>query len=108
MLDTLLTVGPEWLYHPLGQCAGTHAEIIRCKSYNFHSGIFGNWAIVTTLLAGLAGFWVKHNCHEHRCLRLSWHPDAEGHPVCKRHHEDHPSKGWFRTDANHPRHARNN
>lgn len=74
--------------------------------YQFWSGIGSDFSEVT-LLIGVLVFYVKHNCHEHRCLRLSWHPDSEGHPVCKRHHPDHPSRGWLRTDRSHPRHAAN-
>lgn len=88
-----------WLAHPL-EGAG----------YQFWSGIgsdFGELTIATAVLAGLGTFWHKHNCHEHGCLRLSWHPDADGHPVCKVHHEDHPARGWFRSDKSHPRHRRN-
>jgi hypothetical protein len=61
----------------------------------------------TVIITGLSAFWHKHNCHEHGCLRLSWHPDADGHPVCKVHHPDHPAKSWFRSDKEHPRHKRN-
>jgi hypothetical protein len=71
--------------------------------YQFWSGIAGSFLMST----GIFVFVTKHNCHQHRCLRLSWHPDAEGHPVCKKHHEDHPSKGWFRSDKTHPRHSKN-
>lgn len=77
--------------------------------YQFWSGIgsdFGQVTLITTLIAGIVTFWVKHNCHEHGCLRLSWHPDEDGHPVCKKHHEDHPSLGWFRSDKTHPRHRK--
>ena len=97
-------IGPEFLWHPLGQCAGTHAEIIRCRSYNFWSGSFSDVGEIT-LVAGAIGLYYKANCHEHRCLRLSWHKDADSHPVCKVHSKDHPSRGWFRTDRQHPRHA---
>jgi hypothetical protein len=114
------TIGPEWLYHPLGQCAGDHAEVIRCKSYNLWSGSVSDISEITLIFAvssGVVMMWRKHNCHEHRCWRLSWHPDEDGHPVCKKHHPDHPSRGlwwaikhWVKTrefgDHSHPRHAR--
>jgi hypothetical protein len=72
---------------------------------------------LTVISTGLGTFWHKHNCHEHRCLRLSWHPDGEGHPVCKVHHADSPRRklSWevwhFLTtgqagDHSHPAHAR--
>ena len=74
---------------------------------------------ITVIITGLSAFWHKHNCHEHHCLRLSWHPDENGHPVCKKHHPDHPSRGlWWEIkhflktgqfgDHDHPRHAKNN
>lgn len=69
--------------------------------YGFWSGIAGSFLVG----GGIATYWHKHNCHEHRCLRLSWHPDSDGHPICRVHHKDHPSKGWFRADRSHPRHA---
>jgi hypothetical protein len=73
------------------------------NGYQLWSGIMG-----TVVVSGIwITFWHKHNCHEHRCLRLSWHEDSDGHPVCKKHHPDHPSRGWFRTDRSHPRHASN-
>lgn len=73
---------------------------------------------ITSILAIASAWWHKHNCHEHHCLRLSWHPDEDGHPVCKKHHPDHPSRGlwwaikhFFKTgefgDQSHPRHAKN-
>lgn len=79
--------------------------------YQWWSGIgsdIGEVTIATSVIAGIGTFWFKHNCHIHRCWRLSWHPDKEGHPICKIHHEDHPAKSWFRSDKNHPRHSRNN
>lgn len=35
----------------------------------------------------------RHNCHVHRCWRVSWHVGPDGHPVCKVHHPDHPARG---------------
>ncbi len=99
MLSEIIPV----LWHPLGQCTAASAnhtiaahEIIRCKSYNLWSGIIGDATIFTGFMAGISVFWHKHNCHEHGCLKLSWHPDKDGHPICKKHHEDHPSRGlWW-------------
>ena len=43
------------------------------------------------IIGGLVAILRRHNCHEYRCWRLAWHPDPEtGHPLCKRHHPDHP------------------
>jgi hypothetical protein len=70
--------------------------------YQFWSGIGSG----SPVLVALAMFWRKHNCHEHGCWKWTWHPDKDGHPVCKVHHDDHPSRGWFRSDRQHPRHRR--
>lgn len=69
-----------------------------------------------SIFGGVVAWYTKHECHEHGCLRPSWHPDESGHPVCKKHHPDHPSRGFWwdfknflRTghwgDENHPRHS---
>jgi hypothetical protein len=84
------------------------------------SVVITSWVELLTLSvvsSGITAFWIKHNCHEHRCWRLSWHPDAEGHPICKVHHDEHPSRGlWWAIkhflktrelgDHDHPRHAK--
>ena len=88
------------------------------EGYAFWSGFgsdLGEVTLVGLVATGIGTFWHKHNCHEHRCLRLSWHPDENGHPVCKKHHKDHPSRGlWWAIkhfvktgqlgDHDHPRH----
>lgn len=83
-----------WLAHPLGGLG-----------YQFFSGIGSSISEWLTVLVAITVYVYHHNCHEHRCLRLSWHADEDGHPVCKKHHPDHPSRGWFRTNRTHPRHA---
>lgn len=74
-----------WFWHPL---AG--------PGYQFWSGIgsdIGEIAIV----GGAIAIYRRHNCHVHRCWRLSWHAHPDhGHPVCRRHHPDHPSGGGQR------------
>ena len=58
--------------------------------YNFVSGPLADITLVTAFVGSLLLFWHRHNCHVHRCLRLSWHPHpVHGHPVCKRHHPDY-------------------
>jgi hypothetical protein len=84
----------SYFLHPLGGLG-----------YQFFSGIGSTISEWLTILLAISVYIYHHNCHEHHCLRLSWHPDAEGHPVCKRHHEDHPSRGWFRSDKTHARHT---
>lgn len=93
---TVATLAFEHLYFP------NVFHPLSGNGYQFWSGIAGSFIFSVAL----GTFWHKHNCHEHRCLRLSWHADAEGHPVCKRHHPDHPALGWFRSDRSHFRHAR--
>ena len=83
-------------------------------------GVWGDsvfeWLSLVTLVSAAGALYVRHNCHEHHCLRMSWHPDKDGHPVCKKHHPDHPSRGlrwaivhFFATgelgDHSHPRHV---
>jgi hypothetical protein len=57
--------------------------------YQFWSGIGSDIGEVT-LIGALIAVWSKHNCHIHRCWRLSWHPSKKygGHIVCRHHHED--------------------
>jgi hypothetical protein len=58
--------------------------------YNFVSGPLADITLLTAFAGWLLLFWHKHNCHVHRCPRLSWHPHpVHGHPVCKRHHPDY-------------------
>jgi len=69
----------SWPYfHPLGGLG-----------YQFWSGIGSDIGEIT-LLGALIAVWSKHNCHVHRCWRLSWHPSKKygGHVVCRHHHED--------------------
>lgn len=55
--------------------------------YNFWSGIGSG----SPLLLGAGLWWRHHNCHVHGCWRLQWHAHPDhGHPVCRRHHPDHP------------------
>ncbi len=73
------------------------------EGYAFWSGFgsdLGEVTLVGIVTGGLAAFWTKHNCHVHHCWRLAWHPDPEhGHPVCKRHHPDHPRGGGAKIEA---------
>jgi hypothetical protein len=64
-------------FHPLG---GTGCQ--------FWSGIGSDIGEIT-LIGALIAVWSKHNCHVHRCWRLSWHPSEKygGHVVCRHHHE---------------------
>lgn len=69
--------------------------------YQFWSGVEGAlqaaWEHIVYFFVAL-GLWLKkHNCHVYHCRKLAWHPHPEhDHPVCKRHHPDHP-KGGGRT-----------
>lgn len=91
---SLHVVAMGFLLHPLGVCqhGSTYAA---CRGYNFWSGI-GSDVGEVTLIIGLGVFLVRHNCHQHRCWRMSWHEGPDGHPVCKRHHPEHPSEGFSR------------
>ena len=52
--------------------------------YLFWSGVFGD---VTIFGAGVL-LYRKHNCHVHRCWRISRHVTPEGHAVCRTHNPD--------------------
>lgn len=86
----LATIGPDWLYHPLGECTGTPAAIVRCRSYNWWSGIEGAIPQLS-ILSLAAAFLLKHNCYEHKCFRIGRVLGDDGHHRCKRHHRvEHP------------------
>lgn len=81
MLHAALVAGlPDYLWHPLRGGNG----------YNSWSGWVsdvGEATLITAILASLATWWRKHNCHVHKCWRLSWHAHpGHGHPVCRKHH----------------------
>lgn len=77
------------------------------QGYQAWSGIIGDFGLFTVALSALWGAYMlyrRHNCHVHRCPRISWHPHPEhGHPVCGTHHPDHPKH--HRADAPHLLHA---
>lgn len=84
-------VNSPYIAHPLGYCAGTPVQIRDCRGYNLWSGIvsdIGEITLVGGVLTLVVGFWSHHNCHQKGCPWLSWHPDENGHPVCKKHHSD--------------------
>jgi hypothetical protein len=95
----LAHVLPVWLWHPLGQCAGTHAEMIRCKSYNFWSGTAsdaGEITLVTGLLAAAIGWYVRRECHVEspkNCRRIGHHVPGTAHFACREHHPHAEVKG---------------
>lgn len=62
-------------------------------AYNFWSGFgsdIGEYSIASGLATGLFQSYRKHNCREHRCLRIGLHEYVDGHgqrhPACKHHH----------------------
>jgi hypothetical protein len=83
----LLTIGPEWLYHPLGVCVGSHATVIKCKSYNFHSGIEGNIGELA-LIGSIFAVYKQHNCKAHWWCPMWGHNKVKGTTavVCHIHH----------------------
>jgi hypothetical protein len=61
--------------------------------YEFWSGI-GSDVGELTILGLVAVWWRTHNCHIHRCGRISWHPHpVHGHPVCRKHYPNHTEVG---------------
>ncbi len=87
------------LWHPLGQCAGTHAEVLRCHSYNWWSGLASDFGEVT-LISGLAvGFWRTRRhleCHVEspkNCHRIGRPVPGTGMRACRLHHPHAAEKG---------------
>ena len=80
-----------WIVHPLGYCTGNVHLVVRCKGYNFWSGIGSDLGEVTLLTAVIATYW-HHTCHVSRCWRLGRF--AHGHlKLCAHHHPLVPSDG---------------
>lgn len=100
MIHHLATFFPVWFWHPLGQCAAaTHAEYIRCRSYNFWSGIASDFGEVT-LVTGLfvTGWRIRKNlvCHVEApkpCHRIGHPVPGTGHRACRRHHPHAQGRG---------------
>lgn len=98
----LATIGPDWLWHPLGQCTAASSnrlvaahEITRCKSYNFVSGLGSDLSEISLIFTGIAALlaiwrvYKRHTeCHVATCKK-------HGHPVhCTPYracHEHHPA-----------------
>lgn len=86
-------IGPAYWWHPLGQCAGTRAEIDRCHSYNWHSGLEGNLLALVALVPLLFAVWrvVRHlECHEASCHRHGAVRLPDGTRTCHRHDPRYP------------------
>jgi hypothetical protein len=80
-----------WLAHPLGSCTGSAALVVRCKGYNFWSGIGSDLGEITLLTAVLATYW-HHTCNVGRCWRLGRF--AHGPlKLCAHHHPQLPDSG---------------
>ncbi len=79
---TLALLMPHWFYTYF-------VHILSGRGYQFWSGMGSDIGEVT-IIGALIAIWSKHNCHVHRCWRLSWHPSKKygGHVVCRHHHED--------------------
>lgn len=71
----------HWLLHPLNGLG-----------YQFYSGIGSSVSEWLTILLAISVYVRRHNCHQHRCPFLAWHPhpdDPDGHPICRWHHPHH-------------------
>ena len=87
---SLLAVFGVWGSGDVGSVRGwSYFHPLHGTGYQFWSGI-GSDAGEITLIGALVAIWSKHNCHVHRCWRLSWHPSEKygGHVVCRHHHEE--------------------
>lgn len=66
---------PHWLFHLLGGDGGS--------VYDYLSAPLPDVALIT----GVAAFIHRHQCHDHRCVRIARHQVANGEfAVCGRHH----------------------
>ena len=93
LLLRIAVLGPVWLYHPLGNCTGTHAERTRCLSYNFWSGIGSDLAYITTIAGAVFVAWRSykrwrklHECHEEGCKLIGTFQLPSGARACLIHH----------------------
>jgi hypothetical protein len=81
-------ITPDWFWNNSG-------------NYNFISGPLPD----ITLMAGVAVWWRKHDCHVKWCPRIQWHPHpVHGHPVCRRHHPESQFKSDGSQHPPNPRH----
>jgi hypothetical protein len=105
---------PTWLWHPFGQCGGTHSEVVRCHSYNFWSGIGSDISEITLVSIVVGGIihairtYRKHTeCHEERCSRHGKYVIEGGVRCCDVHHpalDERPHNGRGRVHALHIAH----
>jgi hypothetical protein len=86
----LLAAIAYWLRSDLASAIDSpYSHPLGGLGYQFWSGIGSDIGEVT-IIGALFAVWSNHNCHIHRCWRLSWHPSKKygGHVVCRHHHED--------------------
>ena len=104
-----LFVAPDWLYHPLGYCAGTPVEIRDCKGYNSWSGSFSDVTELTDLAAVLItvfSVWMHTRCDSPGCLRKGKYKTANGHHrQCRVCHPDLPDHKLSKTEIHELHHA---
>ncbi len=93
LLLRLAVLGPELLYHPLGNCPGDRAEHTRCLSYDFWSGIGSDLAYIATIGGAILVGWRTyrhwrrlHECHEERCKLIGVFHLPSGARACYIHH----------------------
>jgi hypothetical protein len=81
---------PHWFYTYF-------VHVLSGNGYQFWSGI-GSDVGEVTILGLVLVWWRTHNCHIHRCWRISWHPHpVHGHPVCRKHYPNHKQVGQAET-----------
>lgn len=66
--------------------------------YQFFSGIGSSISEWLTVAAAIGVYLYHHNCHTHRCWRISTRvlPDGKETHSCKKHDPRHPSEGIIR------------
>lgn len=76
----------HWLYHLLSWTwGGDHQGGANSTGYLIFSGPLADLTILTAAI----GWYVKHNCHVKRCLRMGRHSGSiDGHQqtFCRKHH----------------------
>ena len=81
-----------------------HRALNRPSLYQFW-GCDREMVMMAGLMAGVAVWWRKHDCHVKWCPRIQWHPHpVHGHPVCRRHHPESQFKSDGSQHAPNPRH----
>jgi hypothetical protein len=74
-------------WHWLGYWTGVANE--GGKGYGFFSGIGSVILVGGSVFSVPLVFWLKHNCHSHRCMRMGRHQvPGTSYLICSHHHKE--------------------